>query len=229
MEIKRLDATPYLMADEKVLYKVSAKPIRSKLVQSILCYVFALIALAGDSFLLAMTYALNNDLKNVNTFLMPLEICLMVIHIIPFVFWITNVWHSAKNKGGKWYAITNKRVLTIEGSKPVTVSIINIEEITALRVGKDVVSLSLGEELVSLGGLADPKAFGDKILGLFGDAKSEEVSAKPATEKKPEEAAAPQVEEPSGEPEVIIAEVGKTPEENALVEEASNGENKDSE
>ena len=170
MEIKRLDATPYLMADEKVLYKVSAKPIRSKMIQSILCYVFALIALAGDSFLLAMTYALNNDLKNVNTFLMPLEICLMVIHIIPFVFWITNVWHSAKNKVGKWYAITNKRVLTIEVSKPVTVSIINIEEITALRVGKDVVSLSLGEELVSLGGLADPKAFGDKILGLFGDA-----------------------------------------------------------
>ena len=66
-------------------------------------------------------------------------------------------------------------------------------------------------------------------MGLFGDAKSEEVSAKPAAEKKSEEAVAPQVEEPSGEPEVIIAEVGKTPDENALVEEASNGENKDSE
>jgi hypothetical protein len=158
MEIKRLDATPYLAADEEVLYKVSAKPIRTRMIQSVLCYIFALITLAGDSFLLAMTYALNNDLKNVNTFLMPLEICLIVIHVIPFVFWITTVWNSSKNKGDKWYAVTNKRVLTIEGSKPVTVSFINVEEITSLRVGKDVVSLSLGEEINALSVIASPAA-----------------------------------------------------------------------
>ena len=220
MEIKRLDATPYLMADEKVLYKTSAKPSRSRLIQIVLCYVFALIALAGDSFLLAMTYALNNDLKNVNSFLMPLEICLVAIHLIPFAFWMGNVLQSSKKKGGKWYALTNKRVLTIEGSKPVTLSIVNIEEITSLRVGKDVVSLSLGEEMVTLSGLSDPKAFGDKILELFGDAKSEvgKVKSTPAetpqapAENKVEALAKNKVEAPVGEPEVIIAEVGVSPE-----------------
>ena len=69
MEIKRLDATPYLIAGEEVKYKTSAKPARSKGVQIILCYLFALIALAGDSFLLSMTYALNETrVDNVNSF-----------------------------------------------------------------------------------------------------------------------------------------------------------------
>jgi hypothetical protein len=227
MEIKRLDATPYLMAGEEILYKVSAKPSRSRLVQIILCYAFALIALAGDCFLLSMTYALNNDLKNVDTFLMPLEICLIAVHLIPFVFWIGNVLHFAKKKGGKWYAVTNKRVLTIEGNKPVTVSFINIEEITALRVGKDVVSLSLGEEMVSLNGVADPKTLGDMILELFGDAKSEVGRVKQTAEKQYEEAV--EVKEPAGEPEVIIAEIGKSENKDLTAEAETDGENKDSE
>ena len=78
MEIRRLDATPYLAEGEIVQYKTSAKQSRFKVIQLVLCWLIALVAVAGDCFLLSMTYALNEQLTNVNTFLMPLEICLIV-------------------------------------------------------------------------------------------------------------------------------------------------------
>ena len=71
MEIRRLDATPYLAEGEIVQYKTSAKQSRFKVVQLVLCWLIALVAVAGDCFLLSMTYALNEQLTNVNTFLMP--------------------------------------------------------------------------------------------------------------------------------------------------------------
>lgn len=216
MEIKRLDASPYLTDGEVVKYKTSAKRSKLSTVQLVLCWLFALIVLAGDSFLLAMTYALNEQVSNVNTFLMPLEIALIVMHLLPFVFWIGNVFVFSKNKGDKWYALTNKRVLILQGVKPVNVTFINISEISSFKVGKSSLTLLLGEEAVSLNGIANPKEMGDKLMELFGDAKSE-VNVKPVEPKK-EEPVKPIVEEPTGAPEVVIADVGFTAE-NGVAEE----------
>ncbi len=216
MEIKRLDASPYLTDGEVVKYKTSAKRSKLSTVQLVLCWLFALIVLAGDSFLLAMTYALNEQVSNVNTFLMPLEIALIVMHLLPFVFWIGNVFVFSKNKGDKWYALTNKRLLILQGVKPVNVTFINISEISSFKVGKSSLTLLLGEEGISLNGIANPKEMGDKLMELFGDAKSE-VNVKPVEPKK-EEPVKPIVEEPTGAPEVVIADVGFTVE-NGVAEE----------
>ncbi len=223
MEIKRLDATPYLTAGEIVQYKTSAKQSKLNTVQLVLCWLLALIVVAGDSFLIAMTYALNEQVSNVNTFLMPLEIALTVMHLLPFVFWIGNVFIFSKNKGDKWYALTNRRVLILQGVKPVSVSFVNISEISSFKVGKRSLTLLLGEEVLTLNGIANPKEMGDKLMELFGDAKSE-VGVKPIEPKK-EESVQPIAEEPTGEPEVVIADVGFTAEsgavENRAVEERS--------
>ena len=223
MEIKRLDASPYLTDGEVVKYKTSAKRSKLSTVQLVLCWLFALIVLAGDSFLLAMTYALNEQVSNVNTFLMPLEIALIVMHLLPFVFWIGNVFVFSKNKGDKWYALTNKRVLILQGVKPVNVTFISISEISSFKVGKSSLTLLLGEEAVSLNGIANPKEMGDKLMELFGDAKSE-VNVKPVEPKK-EEPVKPIVEEPTGAPEVVIADVGFTAENGAVEEPVGAVEN----
>ena len=132
------------------------------------------------------------------------------------MFWIGNVFVFSKNKGDKWYALTNKRVLILQGVKPVNVTFINISEISSFKVGKSSLTLLLGEEGVSLNGIANPKEMGDKLMELFGDAKSE-VNVKPVEPKK-EEPVKPIVEEPTGTPEVVIADVGFTAE-NGVAEE----------
>ena len=67
--------------------------------------------------------------------------------------------------------------------------------------------LLLGEELFTLSGIANPQEMGDKLMEIFGDAKADEgvkPTAKAHAVEAVEESA---VEEPAGEPEVVIAEV----------------------
>ena len=95
MEMRRLDATPYLCEGEALQLKVQAKKSKFNIIQNVLCYVLWLVALAGDCFLIGMTNTLNESLTNVNKLLLPMIIVLTVVHIVPFFFWFL---HSIRSK-----------------------------------------------------------------------------------------------------------------------------------
>ena len=88
MEIKRLDASPFLLDGEKVEVKITTKKSNFNFVQTVLCYVTWLLTLVGDVFLLGMTKTLSESLQNVTTFLLPILIVLLVVHFVPFGFWL---------------------------------------------------------------------------------------------------------------------------------------------
>ena len=175
MQVKKLDATPYLMAGEKVELKISAKNNRFNLIQTILCYAFWLIVLAGDCFLIGMTSTWSEGIDNVNSFVLPIIITLLVLHIVPFAFWLVSILQSKQKSDSKWYAVTNKRILVISGNNPVIVSFINLDDITSFKVNKDSINLAFGEERVTLYDLPDPSLIANKITAIFENADDNEL------------------------------------------------------
>lgn len=177
MQIRRLDATPYLMQGEVVKFKAEAKKSKFNLIQTILCYALWLIALAGDSFLIGMANTLNESLTNVNAVYLPLVIALLVIHIVPFGFWLIYVLRSKQIDESKWYAITNKRVLVIAGVQPINVTFVNLDDIDSFKLNKSSVVISFGEERITLSGLANPQEVADILSQIFDNARLEKDSA----------------------------------------------------
>ena len=154
MEIKRLDASPFLLDGEKVEVKITTKKSNFNLVQTVLCYVTWLLTLVGDVFLLGMTKTLSESLQNVTTFLLPILIVLLVVHFVPFGFWLVFILQGRQKQNEKWYAITNKRILIIEGDSIKNVSFINLNDVTSFKTGKNSVNLAVGKEYIS--GITEP-------------------------------------------------------------------------
>lgn len=221
MEIKRLDATPYLTAGEVVEYKTSAKKNYAKGIQIVLCWFIALLVMVGNGIIIGGILMDAREAYNkIDTEAIPFVLSLLVVELIPFAFWLGNIFINSKNKVDKWYALTNRRVLIVQGIKPVSVSFINISEISSFKIGKSSLTLLLGEEALNLNGIVNPKEMADKLVELFGDAKTE-VAVKPVAPKKEEvQPVQPTAEEPTGEPEVVIADVGFNTEDGALKEGA---------
>ena len=165
MQIKKLDATPYLVGDEKVEYKVMANKNPLGVMQMIGCYFLWLITLGGDCFLIGATNFLKDYLSKdkVSSFILPLIIVLLVIHIVPFAFWLLYSMQLNHKEQNKWYAVTNKRILIFVGNLPVSVTYVNLSDITSFKVNKNSINIAIGEEKITLTGLSDPIAIGQLI------------------------------------------------------------------
>lgn len=176
MKIKKLDATPYLMEGETLVYKCQSKQNSLSLLQSVLCYGLWLLTLAADAFLIGVSNTLRESLRNVSKVLMPIVIIALVIHLVPFAFWLFNVLKAKQINENKWYALTNKRILIITGTQPTTVTYINLTDVTSFLVDKNNINLAIGEERINLKGLQDPAPIEQALTAVFEGEKKEEKS-----------------------------------------------------
>lgn len=167
MKIKKLDATPYLMEGETLVYKCQSKQNSLSLLQSILCYGLWLLTLAADAFLIGVSNTLRESLRNVSKVLMPLVIVALVIHLVPFAFWLFNILRVKQINENKWYALTNKRILIITGTQPTTVTYINLADVTSFLVDKNNINLAIGEERINLNGLEDTSPIEQALTAIF--------------------------------------------------------------
>ncbi len=186
MQKRRLDATPFLSSEETLELKIDAKSSKFNLVQAIICYISWLVVLAGDCFLIGMSSALKKSVDNVDAMLFPIVIILLVVHLVPFCFWLVHIMRNKKDGENKWYAITNKRILIISGTKTVNVTYVDLDEIDSFKLNKNSVTLSLGEEKIILGGIADPTPIVNKLSQIFDESRREDVEDKEAGEIKVE-------------------------------------------
>ncbi len=175
MQKRRFDATPFLSSEETLELKIAAKSSKFNLAQSIICYISWLVVLAGDCFLIGMSSALKKSVDNVDTMLFPIVIILLVVHLVPFCFWLVHIMRNKKEGENKWYVVTNKRILIISGTKTVNVTYVDLNEIDSFKLNKSSVTLSLGEEKITLGGLSDPTPIVNKLSQIFDEARSEEL------------------------------------------------------
>jgi hypothetical protein len=139
MEIKRLDASQFLLPNEKVELKAERKKDRSSLVQLVICYLFLLIVLSGDCFFITIVINAMQEVfadKGVNTELLPLSIILAVVHLVPFVFWFVLTMQKKTKNDSKWYVLTNKRLCIVTSTKTLEVVSVWFNQITSLKVDK---------------------------------------------------------------------------------------------
>lgn len=207
MKMRRLDATPYLCDGEVVQLKIQAKESKFNLIQSVICYLLWLVALAGDCFLIGMTNTLNQSLTNVNKLLLPMVIVLLVVHIVPFCFWLLYSMRSKQLGESKWYAVTNKRILIIAGTQPVNVTYVDLNAIDAFKINKNSIVISFGEERYTLGGLEDPKPIVEKLSQLFDSSKSNNGESE--TVAKEDCAETTGSVETAGKSEETLSEIGE--------------------
>lgn len=175
MEIKRLDASPYLLDGEKVEVKITTKKSNFNFIQTIICYVTWLLTLVGDVFLLGMTKTLSESLQNVTTFLLPILIVLLVVHFVPFGFWLVFILQGKQKQNEKWYAVTNKRILVIEGDSIKNVTFINLNDVTSFKTGKNSINLAVGKTDITLGCIDNPEQIAQKLAQVFSDNSEEEA------------------------------------------------------
>ena len=175
MEIKRLDASPFLLDGEKVEVKITAKKSNFNFIQTIICYVTWLLTLVGDVFLLGMTKTLSESLQNVTTFLLPILIVLLVVHFVPFGFWLVFILQGKQKQNEKWYAVTNKRILVIEGDSINNVTFINLNDVTSFKTGKNSINLAVGKTDITLGCIDNPEQIAQKLAQVFSDNSEEEA------------------------------------------------------
>ena len=169
MQIKKLDATPYLLEGEKVELKITATPSKSNLIQTILCYAFWLLVLASDCFMIGSISVLKESYAKdyVSFVLMPIIIISTILHVVPFVFWFLSIMQSKQKKENKWYALTNKRILIMSGNRPVNVTFINLDDITSFKQNKDSINIALGEDRITLSNISDPTPISEKLTSIF--------------------------------------------------------------
>ena len=191
MEIRRLDVSKILILNEKVECKTERKNSKLAFIPMAICYLFFLICLTGDCFFIGALIPMREVMKEkaVNNFLLPLAITLAVLHVVPFIFWfVFTLQNKAKNEG-KWYLLTNRRVCIINSAKTLSVNSVFFEQITAMKVAKSTVYLTVGEDKIVLDGLESP-SFGERLERLLtGDSEEEysPVFAQPQEPTKVEE------------------------------------------
>lgn len=154
MEKKKTDFSPYLGVNEKLLYKTRAASSSAAYTELTFAFLLALFTIAGDCFLVGVAYSLQKTVKIEPWYIYVIIGCTFV-HIVPFVGWIMAILIKIIKKTDVWYAFTDKRFAIVSGVKPVSVTFINLAEITAFRTDKNAIVLFLGEEKVKIKGLKD--------------------------------------------------------------------------
>lgn len=178
MEIRRLDVGQFLLPQERVIFKSESKKSKMPFFQSIICYVLLILSVTGDCFFIGLISTLKEivSTSGVHNFLLPLSIVLAVLHVVPFLFWLTYSLQNQNKKADKWYVLTDRRVCIVSVSKTLTVTSFDINQITSLKVVKDGVNLVVNEEKVSLDNMADASEFGAKLESLFAEENQEDFS-----------------------------------------------------
>lgn len=178
MEKKKLDFSPFLTENENVLFKTSTKGGNGVFVEIAICFLLWLLTLAGDCFLIGASYSLKKQIKLPDFY--PIIFAIgVVIHIIPFAAWLISALKKVGLKSEKWFALTNKRVAIISGIKPVTVSSVFLNDVTAMNRDKNSITLYLGDEKIKLRQAENIDGLASKIEDLiFAEEKnSSDVSA----------------------------------------------------
>lgn len=160
MEKKKTDFSPYLGVNEKLLYKTSAASSGAVYTELTIAFLLALFTIAGDCFLIGVAYSLQKTVK-IEPWYIYIIIGCTFVHIVPFVGWIIAILVKIIKKTNVWYAFTDKRFAIVSGVKPVSVTFINLAEITAFRTDKNAIMLFLGEEKVKIKGLKDTTVLSD--------------------------------------------------------------------
>ena len=171
MEIKRLNASQFLLPDEKVELKVERKAGSRSFIQTLTCYIFFLLSITGDCFFIGLITTLKEILKDkgVNNFLLPLSIITTALHIVPFIFWLVFILQNKAKEENKWYVLTNKRLCIVGDSKTFNVVSVWYDKITAMKVVKKAVHINVGEERIVLDNLDSASSFGAKLESILND------------------------------------------------------------
>ena len=106
------------------------------------------------------------------TYLFVLIPCI-VIHIVPFAAWMVNILKKLSPLDEKWYAVTDRRIAIVTGVKPVSVTFLNLSDVTAISLGEKKIVANYGEEKLALTGLADADLLYDVLeKAIFPDDKT---------------------------------------------------------
>lgn len=166
MEKKKLDFSPFLTENENVLFKTGTKGGNGVFVEIAICFLLWLLTLAADCFLIGASYILKKQIKLPDVY--PIIFAITVfIHIIPFAAWLISALKKIGLKSDKWFALTNKRVAIISGIKPVTVSSIFLNDVTAMSSDKNSITLYLGDEKIKLKQMENIDKLARKIEDLI--------------------------------------------------------------
>ena len=184
MAIKKMDPTPYLTEGESVILKAHAKKDKLAVIEVILSYLILFLTIIGDGFIIGIALIIK-ELKIRESGYIAFLIILFVVHIIPFIFWFVYSIKKLKQKSDKWYALTQKRVLIIQDKKPISVTYVNLDDVTAVENGRSSIILHMDEERVRLHGIEDVTAFSDRIeMLIFGEEEQKEVVTEITPEKE---------------------------------------------
>ena len=157
MEKRVMDFTPFLHGDEKVLTKQRAEKSNGVFVELAICFILLLASISAHCFLLGAVSRINSVMKDSTAYMFVLAASLF-ISIVPFGAWMFSIMKRISPLSDKWYAITNKRIAVIGGTKPVNVTYLDFSDVTSVTLGNNKVIVKFGEEKLVLGGLAEADA-----------------------------------------------------------------------
>lgn len=200
MSKKIMDFTPYLQGGERVLAKQRSERGNGVFIELALCFTLWLVCIACDCFFFGAMTKIRETTKVSNSYLFVL-VPSVVIHIVPFAAWMFAVLKKLSPHDEKWYAVTDRRIAVVSGVKPVSVSFLNLADVTSIALGSNKVTVWFGDEKLVLNGLAEP----DMLYGvldkfLFPEEPSVEKTVEPAAETASPESAVAVAETVTAEP-----------------------------
>lgn len=157
MEKRVMDFTPFLHGDEKVLTKQRAERSNGVFVELAICFILLLASISAHCFLLGAVSRINSVMKDSGMYIFVLAASLF-ISIVPFGAWMFSIMKRISPISDKWYAVTDKRIAVIGGTKPTTVTFLDLSDVTSVTLGNNKVIVRFGEEKLVLGGLAEADA-----------------------------------------------------------------------
>ena len=162
MEKRVMDFTPFLHGDEKVLTKQRAERSNGVFAELAICFILLLASISAHCFLLGAVSRINTVMKDSGMYIFVLAASLF-ISIVPFGAWMFSIMKRISPISDKWYAVTDKRIAVIGGTKPTTVTFLDLSDVTSVTLGHNKVIVRFGEEKLVLKGLTDADSFYDVI------------------------------------------------------------------
>lgn len=206
MSKKIMDFTPYLQGGERVLTKQRSERGNGVFIELALCFTLWLVCVACDCFFFGAMTKIRETTKVSNSYLFVL-VPSVVIHVVPFAAWMFAILKKLSPHDEKWYAVTDRRIAVVSGVKPISVSFLNLADVTSILLGSNKVTVWFGDEKLVLNGLAEPDVlYGVLDKFLFPEESSVEKTVEPAAETANPESAAKTVVEPNVEKVEVTAE-----------------------
>lgn len=192
MSKKIMDFTPYLQGGECVLAKQRSERGNGVFIELALCFTLWLVCIACDCFFFGAMTKIRETTKVSNSYLFVL-VPSVVIHIVPFAAWMFAVLKKLSPHDEKWYAVTDRRIAVVSGVKPISVSFLNLADVTSISLGSNKVTVWFGDEKLVLNGLAEPDVlYGVLDKFLFPEEPSVEKAVEPAAETASSETTSPE-------------------------------------